>query len=133
MVDAHGGASALARVIARSEGAVRKWLRAESEPNVTDLRALCEATTTSIAWLVNGSGESALLVQGGAAAREGVLADCALLEALLERVDAELAKAHLVLASTQRSALIVTLYQLFREKHTIDAAALTRLVRLAQA
>lgn len=112
---------------------MRKWLRAESEPNVTDLRALCEATTTSIAWLVNGSGESALLVQGGAAAREGVLADCALLEALLERVDAELAKAHLVLASTQRSALIVTLYQLFREKHTIDAAALTRLVRLAQA
>jgi hypothetical protein len=38
-----------------------------------------------------------------------------------------------VLASTQRSALIVTLYQLFRDKQSIDSEALTRLVRLAQA
>src|ERR1700723_1338075 len=57
VIDAHGGASALARVIARSEGAVRKWLRAESEPNVTDLRAICAATATDIAWLVSGKSE----------------------------------------------------------------------------
>lgn len=133
MSDAHGGASALARVIARSEGAVRKWLRAESEPNVTDLRAICEATDTSIAWLVCGSGERGAVAPGADAPRNAAPAECALLEALLERVDAELAKAHLVLASTQRSALIVTLYQLFRDKQSIDPEALTRLVRLAQA
>jgi hypothetical protein len=133
VIDAHGGASSVARVIARSEGAVRKWLRAESEPNVTDLRAICEATSTSIAWLVGGSGERSGVTAGAGAPRDGTPAECALLETILERVDAELAKAHLVLASTQRSALIVTLYQLFREKQSIDSDALTRLVRLAQA
>jgi hypothetical protein len=131
--DANGGASALARVIARSEGAVRKWLRAESEPNVTDLRAICEATTTNIAWLVSGSGERTQVAIATSAPRDTTSDECALLEALLERVDAELANAKLVLASTQRSALIVTLYQLFRDKQSIDSEALTRLVRLAQA
>ena len=131
VIDAHGGTSALARVIARSEGAVRKWLRAESEPNVTDLRAICEATATSIAWLVCGSGERALLASA-LPAPAGVAGECALLETLLERADAELAKAHLVLAPTQRSALVVTLYQLFRERQAIDPEALTRLIRIAR-
>src|ERR1700676_2490382 len=86
LIDAHGGTSAIARVIARSEGAVRKWLRAESEPNVTDLRALCAATATRIAWLACGSGERTLAALTLAAPGE----DYALLEALLVRVDAEL-------------------------------------------
>jgi hypothetical protein len=133
VIDAHGGASSLARDIARSEGAVRKWLRGESEPNVTDLRAICEATATSIAWLVSGSGEPGVMAPMESAPRASAPAECALLENILMRVDAELAKAHLVLASTQRSALIVTLYQLFRDKQSIDPEALLRLVRLAQA
>ena len=52
----HGSASSLAKAIARSEGAVRKWLRGESEPNVTDLRAVCDVTETRIEWLVTGAG-----------------------------------------------------------------------------
>ena len=52
VIDAYGSASGLAKAIERSEGAVRKWLRGESEPNVTDLRAVCEQTGTSIEWLV---------------------------------------------------------------------------------
>ena len=132
MIDAHGGASCLARDIARSEGAVRKWLRAESEPNVTDLRAICEATATNIAWLVNGGGEAGAMARDNAP-RDAAPEECALLENLLLRVDAELAKTHVVLASTQRSALIVTLYQLFRGQQSIDPEALSRLVRLAQA
>jgi transcriptional regulator with XRE-family HTH domain len=136
VVDVHGGASALARVIARSEGAVRKWLRAESEPSVTDLRAICEATATDIAWLVAGSAERTLQspsaqVSGGGAA--DFFPDYALLETLLERVDTELARAHLALAATRRAALIVTLYQLSQETRTIDPDALTRLVTLARA
>jgi transcriptional regulator with XRE-family HTH domain len=131
VIDSHGGTSALARVIARSEGAVRKWLRAESEPNVTDLRAICDATDTSVAWLVSGQGERT--PSAAPARRAAALADDALLETLLEQVDAELARAHLLLASTQRSALIVTLYRLFRDRQAIDPEALARLVRLAQA
>jgi transcriptional regulator with XRE-family HTH domain len=131
VIDSHGGTSALARIIARSEGAVRKWLRAESEPNVTDLRAICDATATSVAWLVSGDGERTPSTVH--ARRAAALADDVLLETLLEQVDAELVKGHLQLASTQRSALIVTLYQLFRDQQAIDPEALARLVRLARA
>src|SRR5215831_16631139 len=56
VVEVHGSANGIARAIDRSEGAVRKWLRGESEPNVTDLRSLCEETHTSIEWLVTGRG-----------------------------------------------------------------------------
>src|SRR5262245_57522612 len=56
VINAYGSASGLAKAIGRSEGAVRKWLRAESEPNVTDLRSLCERTGTHIEWLVTGAG-----------------------------------------------------------------------------
>src|ERR1700723_4636339 len=56
VIDAYGSASGLAKAIDRSEGAVRKWLRGESEPNVTDLRSVCEQTQTSIEWLVTGRG-----------------------------------------------------------------------------
>jgi hypothetical protein len=135
VVDAQGGASALARLIARSEGAVRKWLRAESEPNVTDLRAICEATATDVAWLVSGGGVQPLTLYAAPHEERAPdsIADYALLETLLERVDTELARAHLSLAASKRAALIVTLYQLFRETKRIDPDALTRLVTLAQA
>src|SRR5215813_7290479 len=56
VIDAYGSANSIAKAIGRSEGAVRKWLRGESEPNVTDLRSLCEQTHTSIEWLVTGQG-----------------------------------------------------------------------------
>ena len=42
VINAYGSANSIAKTIERSEGAVRKWLRGESEPNLTDLRTLCE-------------------------------------------------------------------------------------------
>lgn len=57
VVDSYGSTSSLARVIDRSEGALRKWLRGESEPGVSDVRAICLATGTSVEWLVMGKGE----------------------------------------------------------------------------
>jgi transcriptional regulator with XRE-family HTH domain len=57
VLDSYGSTSSLARSIERSEGAVRKWLRGQSEPNVTDLRAICEETSTSVEWLVMGRGD----------------------------------------------------------------------------
>src|ERR1700755_3469820 len=56
VIDAYGSANSIAKGIERSEGAVRKWLRGESEPNITDLRALCERTHTNIEWMVTGRG-----------------------------------------------------------------------------
>ena len=56
VVDSYGSTSALARDIDRSEGAIRKWLRGQSEPAVSDLRAICDATNTSVEWLVMGRG-----------------------------------------------------------------------------
>jgi hypothetical protein len=63
VIDLYGGTSGLAKAIERSEGCVRKWLRGESEPNVTDLRAICEQTGTSIEWLVTGQGHREVQAQ----------------------------------------------------------------------
>lgn len=136
VIDAHGGASVLARAIHRSEGALRKWMRAESEPNVTDLRAICEATSTPVAWLVSGADERDASLSTSAppidVASPHRPPDYALLESLIERVDHELAGARLLITSAKRAALIVTLYQLFQPTKTIDQEALMRLIKLAQ-
>src|ERR1700742_1473728 len=55
-LDSYGSTSSVARAINRSEGAVRKWLRGQSEPSVSDLRAICELTHTNVEWLVFGRG-----------------------------------------------------------------------------
>src|ERR1700754_397169 len=57
VLSSYGSTSALARSIQRSEGAIRKWLRGQSEPAVSDLRAICEATHTNVEWLVMGKAE----------------------------------------------------------------------------
>lgn len=57
VIDSYGSTSALARHIDRSEGAVRKWLRGQSEPSVSDLRAICTISDTSVEWLVMGIGD----------------------------------------------------------------------------
>ena len=132
----HGGASALARVIQRSEGAVRKWLRGESEPNVSDLRAICLATATDVGWLVTGDGECEALALRDSAPRyannHDLPPDYALLHEIMDSVERELASVALELPATKRSAIVVTLYQLFRAGKTIDAQAVTRLVSLTR-
>ena len=52
-----GKVNSLAEEIGRSEGALRKWLRGQSEPNVTDLGLLSVATGVSVEWLVLGGEE----------------------------------------------------------------------------
>jgi len=135
VVDAYGNASALAKTIERSEGAVRKWLRGESEPNVTDLRSLCEETGTSIEWLVTGRGqrEATLGVQEPPAvygSAQGPL-DQALLEGIIQAVENEAREAGLTLPATKRSMLVAHLYSLCRERREIDHDAVARLVKLA--
>jgi transcriptional regulator with XRE-family HTH domain len=148
---AHGSASGLAKAIGRSEGAVRKWLRGEAEPNVTDLRAVCETTQTRIEWLVSGEGprEATSAAHAGHSATDEARAlvrdphplsrdvdvrtvDMPLLEAVIAAIDQQLRAAGLDLSPAKRSALITAAYDLARERSTVDTEAVARLVRLAR-
>jgi transcriptional regulator with XRE-family HTH domain len=138
VMSSYGSAGTLARSIERSEGAVRKWLRGESEPNVTDLRSLCEATRTSIDWLVTGNGprEAGPVVQELPATYEATPAaardlDQALLERVLAAMEAELERAGIALPPAKRSVMAVMLYEQSLERGQVDAEAVARLVRLA--
>jgi len=53
-IESYGTVLATAAAIQRSEGALRKWIRGSSEPNASDLRAICELTGTHINWLLYG-------------------------------------------------------------------------------
>lgn len=138
----HGSASSLAKAIERSEGAVRKWLRGESEPNVTDLRAICQVTHTRIHWLVTGEGPRQTQVESDAPStvretppsyRHSAHAalDLPLLEAVMAAADEQLRATGLDLPPAKRSALIAAAYDLARGRNAVDAEAVARLVRLA--
>jgi transcriptional regulator with XRE-family HTH domain len=137
VVDVYGSTNALAKTIERSEGAVRKWLRGESEPNVTDLRSLCLETHTSIEWLVTGLGlrEAPMSIREPEAEYESEgprPLDASLLENVIRAVEDELSRVGLTLAADKRSMLMVTLYELSQEGRKVDPDAVTRLVKLAR-
>jgi hypothetical protein len=141
VVQSHGSANGLAKAIQRSEGAVRKWLRAESEPNITDLRSVCEHTQTNIEWLVTGYGQReappAGMVLGDTrspqresqAGRSAL--DYTLLEGILEAIEAALRSGRWALPSSKRSVLIAALYDICQQRREVDHEAVARLVRLA--
>jgi len=137
VVEAHGSANDITKAIDRSEGAVRKWLRGESEPNVTDLRSLCEETHTSIEWLVTGRGRRDAAnpgLQESAPPYENSgheALDYPLLEGVIDAVDQELRNVGLDLPSTKKSMLVVTLYDVCHGRKEVDREAVVRLVRLA--
>lgn len=121
---------------------MRKWLRAESEPNVTDLRTLCHITRTRIEWLVTGEGAQQMPAESasGQATGEGAppycrsphgALDLPLLEAAITSADEQLRAAGLELPPAKRSALIAAAYDLARDRGAVDAEAVARLVRLA--
>src|SRR5690349_19691352 len=115
-VTACGGSSALARRIGRSEGAIRKWLRGDSEPNVSDLRSICRATGASASWLVTGEGDSRLWPVGvrepsaSYAPDRTVAAD--LLEQVLVSIEEVSHASGSEIAANKKSAIAVTLYSL---------------------
>jgi len=137
VVETHGSANGIAKAIDRSEGAVRKWLRGESEPNVTDLRSLCEETHTSIEWLVTGRGRRDAAnpgLQERAPPYESTgheALDYPLLEGVIGAIDQELRNVGLDLPSTKKSMLVVTLYDVCHARKEVDREAVVRLVRLA--
>jgi transcriptional regulator with XRE-family HTH domain len=138
VINAYGSANSIAKSIERSEGAVRKWLRGESEPNVTDLRTLCERTQTSIEWLVTGRGrrEAIHTLETPPPSYENkpnnAPLNYALLEAIMDAIDLEVRKDGLELPSAKRSMLVVTLYDMFQETQRVEDDAVSRLVKLAR-
>ena len=122
---------------------MRKWLRGESEPNVTDLRLLSQVTQTRIEWLVTGEGERQIHPDSdaGTTVREspppyrhtphGAI-DLPLLEAVMAAADAQLRAAGIDLSPAKRSALVAAAYDLARGRNAVDAEAVARLVRLAR-
>lgn len=131
-----GSVSALALAIHRSESAVRKWLRGQSEPSVTDLRALCEVTGTRIEWLVTGKGPpegAALLRDPGSNYGENNKAalELPLLETVIAAVDTRLSETGTTLPASKHATLIAACYDLACESNGLDTQVIARLVTLA--
>jgi transcriptional regulator with XRE-family HTH domain len=138
VVDAYGSTSALARKLERSEGALRKWLRGKSEPNVSDVRRICEVTATNVEWLVTGRGtrNGPLSVRDSTIARSAAAMrlpfDYPLFDALMASVEDEARALGIELPRTKRSSMIGMLYDRFADAGEIDREVIARMVRLAQ-
>jgi transcriptional regulator with XRE-family HTH domain len=142
VLDSYGSTSALARDIDRSEGALRKWLRGRSEPNVTDLRAICEATGTSVEWLVMGRGErrdqsvdgdSGLSVreQGHSAQPELPPLNYKLMDDVVRSIRRE---SPVLLGNDalpeKQSSVLTTVYNISRRTRVVDVEEVSRIVGL---
>jgi transcriptional regulator with XRE-family HTH domain len=139
IVAAHGSTSTLARSLGRSDGALRKWLRGESEPNVSDLRALCELTGTSIEWLVTGRGSrySPMAVrearpEPSAAAALRAPFDYRLHDEVMAAIDEEARALGIEVPRLKRSSMTGLLYERFLESRQVDREFVRRTVALAR-
>jgi transcriptional regulator with XRE-family HTH domain len=138
VVEAHGSTSAFARSLGRSEGALRKWLRGQSEPNVSDLRAICEMTGTNVEWLVTGRGSrgGALAVRENAPPPSSMALrqpfDYRLLDQIMAAIDDESRVLNLDVPRLKRSSLTGLLYDRFLESKQVDRELVSRMVALAR-
>jgi len=141
VLDSYGSTSSLARCIDRSEGAVRKWLRGQSEPNVSDLRAICEITATSVEWLVMGRGPRAAPSDPDFGVEEGNRTIEALAELpplnyrLMDDVVRSIRHESPVILgdgvpAEKQSSVLTTVYNMSRRARRVDAEEVTRLVGL---
>ena len=141
VLDSYGSTSSLARSIDRSEGALRKWLRGQSEPNVSDLRTICEVTGTSVEWLVMGRGQrpDAGDPNLGVGETEGPLGAKAELPPLsyklMDDVVRSIRRETKVLlgneaAPEKQSTVLTSLYNMSRRTRVVDEEEVSRLVGL---
>ncbi len=129
-----GSVGALALAIGRSESAVRKWLRGQSEPSVTDLRTIGEVTQTRVEWLVAGEGApeaNPVLHDPTPPYRQGAAPlDVALLESVIGAIEARLTETGTRLPALKHATLIAACYDLARDGSP-DDQLIARLVKLA--
>jgi transcriptional regulator with XRE-family HTH domain len=144
VVDSYGSTCSLARNIERSEGAVRKWLRGLSEPNVTDLRAICQVTGTSVEWLVMGRGEQRAMVDDGdptlgvgeSRGPQGASSELPPVSyKLMDQVVRSIRDESPVLLGSEvtaekQSSVIATVYNMSRRTRSVDTEEVSRIVGL---
>jgi hypothetical protein len=139
VINSYGNTSSLAREIQRSEGAVRKWLRGLSEPNVSDLRAICEVTHTSVEWLVMGRGQRAESFgdpgQGVGESRGASPELPPLSYKLMDDVVRSIRHESPILLGNdvppeKQSSVISTVYNLSRRSRVVDSEEVSRIVGL---
>jgi len=137
VIDSYGSTSALARTIDRSEGAIRKWLRGQSEPAVSDLRAICDATNTSVEWLVMGRGmqkgsatRSPPGTAGGEEEQLGKL-DFSLMDDVVGTVGLETTIDGAPLAREKCSTILTLVYNMSIATRRVDRESAQRAVGLA--
>jgi transcriptional regulator with XRE-family HTH domain len=141
VINSYGNTSSLAREIQRSEGALRKWLRGLSEPNVSDLRTICEVTHTSVEWLVMGRGQrQENYGDSGPGVGEGRGTAAAELPPLSYKLMDEVVRSireesPILLgnevAPGKQSSVISTVYNLSRRTRVVDSEEVSRIVGLA--
>ena len=140
VINSYGNTSSLAREIQRSEGALRKWLRGLSEPNVSDLRAICEITHTSVEWLVMGRGQrqesfgdpgSGVGESRGASGGELPPLSYKLMDEVVRSIRAE---TPILLGNEvppeKQSSVISTVYNMSRRSRVVDSEEVSRIVGL---
>jgi hypothetical protein len=115
---------------------VRKWLRGDSEPNVSDVRAICAVSGATLDWLINGVGDSGLIPL---AVRETPATygappapmDHSLLEKIMTAVEEAAVEVGGEIAINRKSSLVTALYGLCRASGAVDRSAILRLMKLA--
>jgi transcriptional regulator with XRE-family HTH domain len=138
VVDAYGSTSSFARTLGRSEGALRKWLRGQSEPSVSDLRAVCEMTGTSVEWLVTGRGSrgGTLAVRDSAPPPSPMVLrqpfDYRLHDQIMAAIDEESRTLNVEVPRLKRSSMTGMLYERFLESKQVDREVVSRMVLLTQ-
>jgi hypothetical protein len=139
VIDSYGNTSSVAREIQRSEGAVRKWLRGLSEPNVSDLRSICEVTHTSVEWLVMGRGQRAEHFgdpeSGVGESRGGLVELPPVSYKLMDEVFRSVRHESPILLGNdvppeKQSSVISTVYNMSRRSRVVDAEEVSRIVGL---
>jgi transcriptional regulator with XRE-family HTH domain len=141
VINSYGNTSSLAREIERSEGALRKWLRGLSEPNVSDLRAICEVTRTSVEWLVMGRGEREASfgdpgVGQGVGESRGSAGELPPLNyKLMDDVVRSIRHESPILLGNEvqpekQSSVITTVYNMSRRSRVVDSEEVSRIVGL---
>jgi transcriptional regulator with XRE-family HTH domain len=137
VIDSYGNTSSLAREIERSEGALRKWLRGLSEPNVSDLRRICEVTHTSVEWLVMGRGDRAeSFGDSGSGVRESRNPELPPLNyKLMDEVVRSIRHETPILLGNEvqpekQSTVITAVYNMSRRTRVVDVEEVSRIVGL---
>jgi transcriptional regulator with XRE-family HTH domain len=133
-LQSYGSTSAIAKEIGRSEGAVRKWLRGQSEPSVSDLRAICYTTGVSVEWLVMGRGnkQGATGVGRNPPAPYGELPalDYTLMDGVLVAVKLEPRIDGVPITLDKCSSILTTVYNMSRVTRQVDPEAAERVAGL---